>query len=182
MKYTQISAILLILSLCISLAACGKTDQPNSAELTPQTAPVTYEPNPEKTPTATDTHTSAADPNETELDTATEPGRYETKPTEKPDNNPTIPSQTTPSDAPTDKPESTEPNQSNPDQPTQPPASQPDSTAEAYIAYYNMSGQEQQKFIDSFGSIEAFFRWHTAAKKAYEESRTPIDGASPILP
>ena len=51
-----------------------------------------------------------------------------------------------------------------------------------YINYYNMSGEEQQNFIDSFGSIEAFFTWHTAAKQAYENNRTPIDGSKPIIP
>lgn len=51
-----------------------------------------------------------------------------------------------------------------------------------YIAYYNMSAEEQQAFIASFDSIEAFFQWHTAAKQAYEDSRTPIDGSIPLLP
>ena len=62
------------------------------------------------------------------------------------------------------------------------PSSDPNSLAQAYQDYYNMSAEEQQNFINSFESIEAFFAWHTAAKQAYEDNRTPIDGSKPIIP
>lgn len=43
-----------------------------------------------------------------------------------------------------------------------------------YEAYIAMSGPEQQKFMESFDSIQAFFEWHIAAKAAYEAAHPPV--------
>ena len=34
-----------------------------------------------------------------------------------------------------------------------------------YERYHAMSGAEQKKFMDSFGSVEAFFEWYSKAKE-----------------
>lgn len=47
--------------------------------------------------------------------------------------------------------------------------------ATEYERYYNMSGDEQKAFIESFGSIEAFFEWHNAAKAEYEKLHPDIE-------
>lgn len=49
-----------------------------------------------------------------------------------------------------------------------------------YLDYYSMSADEQLAFINSFESIDAFFDWHTDAKKIYQDSMIEIDGTTPI--
>lgn len=75
---------------------------------------------------------------------------------------------------------STEPDDpTTPTAPTEPEATNPPAgTGVTYLDYYAMSADEQQLFIDSFGSLDAFFAWHTAAKEEYESGRTPIDGGN----
>ena len=45
-------------------------------------------------------------------------------------------------------------------------------TYEEYIA---MSGEEQQKYMNSFSSIEAFFEWYNAAKAKYDAEHPSIE-------
>lgn len=45
-------------------------------------------------------------------------------------------------------------------------------TYEEYIA---MSGAEQQKYLESFDSIEAFFAWYNAAKEKYDKENPSIE-------
>ena len=45
-------------------------------------------------------------------------------------------------------------------------------TYEEYIA---MSGTEQQKYLESFESIEAFFEWYNAAKEKYDKENPSIE-------
>lgn len=47
--------------------------------------------------------------------------------------------------------------------------------AQAYAAWLNMSGEQQQEFMNSFDSIEAFFAWLNAAKAEYEAQNPGID-------
>lgn len=125
-----------------------------------------------------------ADTNPTDYNDGTEP-ESEPDVTKPEDSNP-IESTPIPPDytqAPTEPkdPDPTDPTEK-PEQPTDAPGFAPEISAEAYLAYYNMSGADQQNFINSFDSIDAFFAWHNAAKEAYENNRTPIDGTTPILP
>lgn len=66
------------------------------------------------------------------------------------------------------------------------PAEQPgDSDVEpgnmSYEQYQAMSAGEQHAYMDSFGSIDAFFDWYNAAKEKYESEHPPIEvGDSPI--
>lgn len=73
------------------------------------------------------------------------------------------------------KPKPTEP------KPTQPKPTEPsdpvdsDSDLTEYERFQNMSPSEQQAYMDSFPSIEAFFEWYNAAKAAYEAANPPIE-------
>lgn len=49
-----------------------------------------------------------------------------------------------------------------------------------YLEYHNLSADEQKAFINTFDSIDAFFEWYSAARKAYEDSLIKIDGTTPI--
>lgn len=44
-----------------------------------------------------------------------------------------------------------------------------------YERYNAMSGTEQQAFVATFDSVEAFFEWYNAAKEEYEASRGDIE-------
>ena len=44
-----------------------------------------------------------------------------------------------------------------------------------YETYLAMSGEEQQAFVESFDSMEAFFAWFTAAKEEYESTHQDIE-------
>lgn len=56
----------------------------------------------------------------------------------------------------------------------------PQSDELTYLEYHNLSATEQKAFINTFESYDAFFAWHDAAKKAYEESLIEIDNSSTI--
>lgn len=44
-----------------------------------------------------------------------------------------------------------------------------------FLEYHNLSADEQKAFINTFESIDDFVAWHTAAKKAYDDSLIEID-------
>ena len=46
-----------------------------------------------------------------------------------------------------------------------------------YELYNAMSGEEQQAFMESFGSVEAFMSWYNSAREEYESGRIEIDGS-----
>ena len=56
----------------------------------------------------------------------------------------------------------------------------PEKTGVTYLDYHSMSADQQKAFINSFGSYDAFFEWHDAAKKAYEDSLIELDGTTPV--
>ncbi len=74
-------------------------------------------------------------------------------------------------------PETTEPGPIFPDAPD---VSVPDKRDVTYLEYHAMSGDEQMAFINTFNSSADFVAWHTAARKAYEDSMIVIDGTTPI--
>ena len=43
-----------------------------------------------------------------------------------------------------------------------------------YEKFLNMTSAEQQKYVESFSDIDAFFAWYNAAKEAYEKENPPI--------
>lgn len=56
----------------------------------------------------------------------------------------------------------------------------PEKSGVTYLDYHSMSADQQKAFINSFGSYDAFFEWHDAAKKAYEDSLIELDGTTPV--
>ena len=46
-----------------------------------------------------------------------------------------------------------------------------------YERYNAMSGEEQQAYMESFGSVEAFVSWYNSAREEYESGRIEIDGS-----
>ena len=176
MKYTKsLISILLCLIMLFGATACGMKDsasetisqEDNNLQIPTSNAqePVNTENHEEITPAESiPDHTNTEDSTEpTEISPATDP--TENDPTES-EPQPTEP---------------TENEETNPTEPTEPESTVPSATAAAYLAYNEMSAAEQQDFINSFDSIEAFFSWLNTAKAVYEAERTPIDG-SPITP
>ncbi len=160
--------IVLLIALLVAAAfcACGKTD--DSAQ--PTTDPVTTQPN-----TTLGTVTEPA-PGGDEV-TEPQPTENGQEPTEVEGTEPSATEDPT-EPAPTEKP--TEPVEQ--PKPTDPEPSEPVNTAVTYYDYYYVFTAEQQEaFINSFESIEAFFVWHKAAKEEYESERIPIDGTGPIV-
>lgn len=181
MNRKQLFIIILLLALSISFVACNPNGNP--PEKIPADA-VEQESNSANDLVESDASLTAPDWREPDPTATTDDHNEETKPEDNTQDKPTE-SPLTPPDAPTEgttKPDNTVENPTEPTITTEPAASNPEPTAEAYANYHKMSGEEQQKFIDSFDSIEAFFTWLNTAKKAYEENRTPIDGFTPIIP
>lgn len=86
---------------------------------------------------------------------------------------------------PTEPPQPAEPTQPT-QQPTQPAPTEPPATTEpssgaedsgemTYEKFQAMSPSEQQAFVNSFPSLDAFFEWYNAAKAKYEAEHPPID-------
>lgn len=58
---------------------------------------------------------------------------------------------------------------------TTPAIQEKDNVLTEYEIYLSMSGEEQQNYMQSFDSVEAFFNWHTAAKEEYENTRKDVE-------
>ncbi len=182
MKTTK---ILISFILCITMLFCitACTDNKKNTGVQENTGSVSEN----ETNQVTDSFDSSGESSAhvTEPDASAESFTEETKPSTptepdstKPGNNPTENEPaSSESHSETSAPEEGEP----PTESSTPGSTAPSADAAAYLAYYEMSAAEQQAFIESFGSLDAFFAWHTAAKAAYEAERTPIDG-SPIIP
>lgn len=78
---------------------------------------------------------------------------------------------TTPTSEATEPKEETEPTVGEEEKPTEAPVVP---TTE-YEKYNAMSGEEQEAFIDSFESIQAFMDWYNAAKAEYDALHPGID-------
>lgn len=103
---------------------------------------------------------------EEEEDEATEPTEAATEP-EKDD-------ETTPKETEPEK--ETKPTEKPGDEETTPPTqSKPDSAASAYSDYMNMSAAEQEAFINSFESVDAFMAWFNAAKDEHNANDNSIE-------
>lgn len=75
-------------------------------------------------------------------------------------------------------PEETEPEVPYFPEATDTPAPEKDEVT--YMDYHSMTATEQKAFINTFESYDAFFEWHEAAKKAYEDGLIEIDGSTPV--
>ena len=159
--------IVLFLILSFSLCLTGCKESTSNPEYTENQTEADPAPSSDAEIVPTDNIRQESNPEDDIIPSVTQPNIITSDPTE------TEPSQTT---------ESTESATNPTENTTSPNDDEINSLAQEYMNYYNLSGEEQQKFIDSFDSIEAFFEWHTAAKQAYEDNRTPIDGSKPIIP
>ena len=54
-------------------------------------------------------------------------------------------------------------------------SSTPEKDELTFLEYHNLTADEQKAFINTFESIDKFVEWHTAARKAYEDSLIEID-------
>ena len=71
--------------------------------------------------------------------------------------------------------EATKPTEETKPQETTPPTQPSAKPQTEYERFQNMSAEEQQAHMESFGSIEAFFDWYNNAKAEYEAANPPID-------
>lgn len=62
-----------------------------------------------------------------------------------------------------------------PSQPTETPTQNEESALSEYERFINMTPAEQQAYMESFESIEAFFEWYNQAKAEYEAANPPIE-------
>lgn len=143
-------------------------DEPAETESTASTEETTAQ----KQSSSTD-NTKATEPKATEPK-ATEPKATEPKATE--------PKATEPKAT---EPKATEPKATEPSEPdetidaTQSVEKVPsDSSLMEYKKFQNLSPSEQQKYVESFSSIEAFFSWYNAAKEEYENANPAIEVGS----
>lgn len=60
--------------------------------------------------------------------------------------------------------------------PTEPPTEAPTAPKPQteYEKFQNMNAQEQQDYMNSFGSVDDFFNWYNGAKEEYDASRDEI--------
>ena len=72
------------------------------------------------------------------------------------------------------EPEETEKPTESATEPSEPEATEDDGEM-TYEKFMALSAAEQQAFMNSFPTIEAFFEWFNAAKEAYEASRNEIE-------
>lgn len=178
----RVAAILLIM-LMLVMVACGKKqaeDQPTTGEVTIETAiPETTE---KEIPGVEDSFFDIEPEETTEATEATEE-------TESQDQDSDSSVETTEASQPNDpdptEPKPTEPKATEPSEPaetTQPTETvSSDSNLTEYEKFQNMSPSEQQAYVESFSSIEAFFTWYNAAKEEYEEANPPIEVGSGII-
>ena len=146
----------------------------------------------EETVTAEDDETDVTtpkqqNPNPTESTKNTEPKETEVTPPKEQDPDST---ESTKNTEPKET-EATTPTEQNPDptEATTPTGDNSSGNEEApqskietdYERYHSMSGAEQKKFMDSFGSIEAFFEWYNNAKTEYDALIEKIDPENPEI-
>ena len=144
--------LMLVLALAALLIGCGKA---NKAENISKPA-VTTE-------AVTTTEASIPGLEDSIFDDETEPAETEA-PTETTES--TEPAETT------EDTETTEPVESEATTPSTEPA-QPQQMD--YMTFQNLSGAEQQAYMESFASLEQFFAWYNQAKEEYEAANPPID-------
>lgn len=103
-----------------------------------------------------------------------------TSPTEETEPLETDPEENDPEDNDPERndPEETDPVTPEATKPTEAPAGDSenaDPMVAEYEAFTALDPVEQQKFVESFATIDQFFDWYNAAKAAYEAANPPID-------
>lgn len=171
MKRTYI--LLTVLLAALLLVGCNR-DLPEQTQPT-TTPPVTTQPSAPSTEPSTagtepSTETTApagtqTGGDEAPITDATKPSDAPTQPTTQPTNPPA----TQPTTAPTQP--ATQPTTAPTEPATQPPAAE----LSDYETFRQLSPADQQKYMESFASVEAFFEWYNKAKAEYEAANPPIE-------
>lgn len=182
MMKKRILAVLLVI-LVLAMAGCGRK---KVEETTPMTDPVTtvestvaetkdipledniFDDDPEETTEATEA-TEETESQDQNSDSSVEP----TEAAQPTDPKPTTPKPTEPT-KPTKPTETTDPTEGT--KPAEDESS--DGNLTEYEQFQNMSPEQQQAYMESFESIEAFFEWLNEAKEAYEKANPPIEVGS----
>ena len=164
MKQKQFVCVITVMLLI--LAGCGKQNVVEPTTVAPETTA-------EAIPVPATTEESIPGVEDSIFDDETVPTTEETQPQTEV----TEPQETTkPTEATkpteTSKPEETQPQETAPATEPSQPAAKPQT---AYESFQNMSADEQQAYMESFESIDAFFTWYNDAKAEYEAANPPID-------
>lgn len=157
---TIVAVMAVILLACTGLCGCMNNAKNENVTDVPSVSAPAEEPASTEAP---------AETQNAPADSAAEP---ETQQTEAVDNEETT---TQPAEE-TEQPDETTATE----QPTEPATDAPVTVLSDYQRYHNMTGEEQQAFIDNFESIEAFFEWYNAAKAEHEKMNpsTEIGGGN----
>ena len=151
------------LAVFLLLAGCGKKKAPveTTAATQATTAETTAEP--------TVTEESIPGLEDSIFDDETEPTVEETKSrteSAEPATKATEPSRPV---------ETTEPTETTkPAAPSEPPKSE-NTVVSEYEKFQNMSASQQQEFMQTFDSLDAFFAWYNNAKAEHKAANPPID-------
>lgn len=186
-KVTIAALVVLLAALIIALFSCGS----NGSEEKPATEPLeTTEQMHAGTTEGTTAETTEAAATEATEEMATEATEAATSPAledsifdddkdstgnteDKKNQNQNGGSAKPPKDP---KPTEPKPTTPKPTEPTKPTEGDPsDDYVTEYERFLEMSPSEQEEYVDSFPSLDAFFDWYNAAKEAYEQANPPID-------
>lgn len=177
MMKNRILAVLLVI-LGLVMAGCGRK---KAEETTPTTVPMTT-----VETTVAETKDIPLEDNifDDEPEETTEVTRA-TEETKSQDRNSDSSVEPTEAPQPTD-PKPTEPTKptetTDPTEGTKPAEDESsDGNLTEYEQFQNMSPEQQQAYMESFESIEAFFEWLNEAKEAYEKANPPIEVGSGII-
>ena len=77
------------------------------------------------------------------------------------------------------EPEETEPQQTQPNE-TEPVQEVPEGEID-YEAFMALEPAAQRAYMESFESVDAFFKWYNAAKEAYEQAHPSIDVGDGVI-
>ena len=164
MNKKYVICIFLVLIFCF--AGCGKQEAavPSTAETTQQVTETTQ-------PTVATTEGTIPGLEDSEFDDETEPTAEQTQPQTEA----TEPAETTKPTEASKPSESTKPTEESGPSESTPPATEAPKPQTEYEAFQNMSAADQQAYMESFGSMDAFFDWYNKAKEEYEAANPPID-------
>lgn len=160
----KILLFVLMTALLLAMIGCGK----QTGETQPTTTQATTEPS---GTTSAETTENMGALEDSDFGDETE---ETTSPTEETEPLETDPLETDPEET---DPEETDPVAPEATKPTEAPAGDgnTDPLVAEYEAFTALAPAEQQKFVESFATIDQFFNWYNAAKAAYEAANPPID-------
>ena len=161
--------VMIVLLFALLLTACGKKQDP-AIETEVPTQP------PTETSTEATTEPTVAESIPGVEDSIFDDEEIVTQATEATEPEETVATTTPTETKPSDTAEPTKPSGSgtgNATEPTKPQETKP-ATSE-YEKFQSMSATEQQKYMESFDSVDDFFAWYNKVKTEHEAANPPID-------